>query len=151
MIAINETIVRRFWAKVEIGDGCWLWTGATAPPRHYGQMRDAKQRVVGAHRLSYTLHHGPILGRLVVCHSCDTPQCVRPGHLFLGTSTVNLYDAIEKGRIHKPWVRMDLGLDATCSNGHRVTPEIVYDNPNGRRHCRICRAEWSRKAHAKAS
>ena len=50
-----------------------------------------------AHRLAWTLVHGDP-GDLFVCHHCDTPLCVRPDHLFLGTAADNLADMRAKGR-----------------------------------------------------
>jgi hypothetical protein len=32
-------------------------------------------------------------------HHCDTPLCVRPDHLCLGTQRENLQDARDKGRM----------------------------------------------------
>ena len=36
---------------------------------------------------------------LGVLHRCDTPLCVNPSHLFLGTNADNTHDAQAKGRL----------------------------------------------------
>jgi hypothetical protein len=43
--------------------------------------------------------NGPITDSLQVLHKCDTPLCVNPNHLFLGTQQENLDDARRKGRL----------------------------------------------------
>lgn len=61
-----------------------------------GLMRDGKD--MQAHRLVWELTFGPIPPGICVLHRCDTPRCVRPEHLFLGTLSDNAQDMHNKGR-----------------------------------------------------
>jgi hypothetical protein len=36
-------------------------------------------------------------------HRCDTPACINPEHLFLGTAKDNTADMIKKGRNRPPY------------------------------------------------
>lgn len=94
-----KTLEQRFWEKVNKTSGCWLWTSAIGT-RGYGIFWvGAVERSKFAHRLSYEMSCGPIPGGLVVMHSCDTPACVNPAHLSVGTSGENTRDALKKGRM----------------------------------------------------
>lgn len=98
----------RFWAFVdktgpEIRDGlgpCWIWMGSRNG-RGYGQFGANWRKPVYAHRYSWELAHGQEPGDMCVCHHCDTPSCVRPDHLFLGTAKDNARDMVAKGRAKK--------------------------------------------------
>ncbi len=93
----------RFFPKVRKTPRCWLWTGSRYP-NGYGYVYlgpepgRARGRYEAAHRVSWRLHKGEVPVGLRVLHKCDNRQCVRPGHLFLGTSQDNSVDMVKKGR-----------------------------------------------------
>lgn len=93
----------RFLARVpEKMDGeCWLWVGAHHRFDGYGQVK-RRGKIIQAHRLSWELHNGPVPDGECVLHSCDTPACVNPAHLFTGTHIDNMADMAAKGRTHLP-------------------------------------------------
>lgn len=128
-----------FWARVRKTDGCWLWIGATDIDG-YGRM-SWNGKTTRAHVISYQLHHGAI-GDLFVCHHCDTPACVHPNHLFLGTNRDNLRDRDTKGRHAE-------SRKTHCPSDHEYTPDNTRMDKNGKRHCRAC--ERNRRAVAQTS
>ncbi len=95
----REGAATRFWMRVDKGSdgGCWLWTAGLSSTG-YGSFKDDGGRSVSAHRFSYELHRGPIAEGMHVLHSCDTPACVNPSHLSLGTRKDNMRDMLDKGR-----------------------------------------------------
>jgi hypothetical protein len=95
-----DVVIERFWRYVERTDdidACWLWLG-TRDKDGYGNFRTAHSTSTRAHRFAYRTFIGPIPPGLMVLHSCDTPACVRPGHLRLGTGRDNAADMVERGR-----------------------------------------------------
>lgn len=86
---------------VEIPEaGCWIWTGYSNTDG-YGvacMTIDGVKKNRLVHRLVYAHFVGPVPDDVLVCHRCDTPSCVNPKHLFLGTPQDNVDDMMRKGR-----------------------------------------------------
>lgn len=98
----------RLWDKIEVGgaDDCWLWRGATLP-HGYGKIGEGGRgcRTLLAHRAVWEDVVGPVPDGICVLHTCDTPGCCNPGHLFLGTHKDNTADMDAKGRRGAPGPR----------------------------------------------
>ena len=91
----REQIIRRFEMQHHIDEetGCWIWHGASNEYGRFSIYGEAKH----AHIVSWYLNTGE-WPKKFVCHKCDTPLCVNPDHLFLGTARDNTHDALRKGR-----------------------------------------------------
>jgi hypothetical protein len=76
--------------------GCWLWD-AGVNDDGYGCFWTGKT-TIGAHRAAWSIYIEQIAPGICVLHRCDTPSCVNPDHLFLGTRRDNNADKVNKGR-----------------------------------------------------
>ena len=92
---INKSTIARFWAKVDKSSDCWKWLAGGNSGYGSFWLNNKQQR---AHRVSWTIHNGPIPDGLCVLHYCDNPPCVNPAHLFLGSTIENNIDRDNKGR-----------------------------------------------------
>lgn len=123
--------------------GCWEWTGKLR--NQYPAVR-VNGKPMSAHRLSWVLSGNELQDGLFVCHHCDNPRCVRPSHLFLGTSGDNTRDAARKGRLAgRKNFKGIVYRTTVCKNGHDVTdPDNIYVYDLGYRHrvCKLCQREW---------
>lgn len=93
----EEKRIEKFWSRVNKTETCWIWTGAKKSDG-YGHIAIFGYSTPVTHYIWYiTYGEYPSKGKKV-CHVCDTPLCVNPKHLFLGTDLDNARDRIAKGR-----------------------------------------------------
>lgn len=136
----DRPIAERFFEKVNKGENCWLWT-ATKDQKGYGKFWDGA-RQVSAHRWALeNLAGKKIPEGLLACHKCDTPSCVNPDHIFIGTPMDNMRDKIEKGR-ERPRRKL-----THCKWGHEYTLENTKNSKTKGRSCRRCEIERRRRLH----
>lgn len=118
----------------EPNTGCWLWLSGSGFGG-YGRI-GINKITKSAHRVSYEVFKGKIPKGLGVLHNCDTPACINPDHLFVGTHTENMRDCLVKLR-NKHMLKKEF-----CKNGHRFSDEnvsMIKTNRKGQyRCCRIC-------------
>lgn len=100
-MAYNKlTLEEKLLTKAAWQGECLIWFGQKCP-KGYGRLR-LEGKMQRAHRLMYQLEHGPIADGQVVRHSCDTPACINPNHLSLGTQADNVHDMCDRGRTNRP-------------------------------------------------
>lgn len=78
-----------------------------APPKKTAKQYEKEAVVIGkclihesqgAARKVYILRHGSISSKILVCHKCDNPKCIKDSHHFAGSNKDNTQDAVRKGR-----------------------------------------------------
>lgn len=146
---VTKTLFERFHSKWTPHEpsSCWLWTSSNAKFK-YGKIT-LNGRHEMATRVSWMLHYGEMPPKhLDVCHHCDTPACVNPNHLFLGTARDNHMDSVRKGRrprgYGKDWNKVRDRKEIRklfCNNGHPLSGENLYISPKGWAGCKECRRQ----------
>lgn len=147
-LVYSQADVERFWTHVpeRPDNGCWLWTG-DRNRRGYGRLHVGG--VAGtkylAHRLAVAIVGREVPVGMAVCHTCDTPACVNPAHLFVAPQAENVRDMVDKGR-----------GPSGDKNGSHTRPDR---RPRGERHglakatveiVQIIRAEYVPRKNGKA-
>lgn len=124
---------------IETSNGCWLWQGH-ANGGGYGEGTFQKRTWIIT-RLVFCATQGEFDPQLDVCHTCDTPSCVSPVHLWLGSRARNIQDSVEKGRHF-------LAASTQCKRGHPLSGDNLYVNPHsGKRTCKTCQTARGRMSY----
>lgn len=139
-------IEKRFWAKVEKTDGCWLWKGSLS---HFGYGHFTLASLgygycitIKPHRLVYELTKGTIPEGKTLDHLCRNRACVNPHHLEPITNRENL---IRGNGFAGQNVRK-----THCSNGHALVEGnlVPHELKRGHRVCMICTRRYAREHYA---
>ena len=93
---LDRNNIDRFFDKVKFTDTCWIWLGGKSS-QGYGRFK-IDSILYSPHRLIYEYFYESILEDKVICHHCDNPSCVNPGHLFVGTYSDNRKDYVKKSK-----------------------------------------------------
>ena len=137
MTRTGAPAAERFWQKVTVTDGCWIWT-AHKNNKGYGTFAPKWNARVYAHRWSYEQAKGAIPDGLEIDHLCRNPACVNPDHLEAVTHRENILrsdapTAVNASKTH-------------CSNGHPFDDENTYvRRDRAGRNCRTCNIERSKR------
>ena len=134
---MTGTPEERFWAKVEITEGCWLWT-ASRTPDGYGKLKVAG-RWGRAHRVAYEQLVGPIPDGLQIDHLCRVRHCVNPAHMEPVTCRENL--------MRGDTVTARNAAKTHCPQGHPLEAGNLglSELRRGKRACLICSRERTRE------
>ncbi len=123
-ITADDKFLRRFWSKVQKTPTCWLWTGSL-DSHGYGQI-GYKRTTKLAHRVMWYLEHGAFQKAIFILHSCDTPACVNPSHLFEGTQTINMRDMASKHRGVYPHLKGEASGRSRLTNSQVLRIRELY-------------------------
>ncbi len=100
MMTLAEKLARN--SREDAQTGCVLWTAAKNRDGYgvvlVGSRKDGTRRMMLAHRASWAERGEPLPVGMILCHRCDTPACINPAHLFIGTVAVNNADMRAKQR-----------------------------------------------------
>ena len=124
----------RVYARLMLDpSGCALWTGALTTGG-YGQIEIAG-RLCLVHRVVWELEYGPIPEGIQLDHvwdaGCRHKHCAALAHLEPVTPAEN--SQRRAARI------------TNCTRGHEYTPQNTYTDSAGKRGCRTCRVDATRR------
>lgn len=138
MSKVPEDVVTRLMRKVQKTETCWIWVGAINRATGYGHTKVAGKWAY-VHRVMYQLLVGEIPAGFYIDHLCRNTACCNPAHLEAVTPREN----VRRGKLGV--LRPPRPLSAVCPAGHLMEGDNLRISSSGRRVCRKCSLESSRR------
>lgn len=144
-------VENRLWDNVNrVDSSCWEWLGSRSGGGRIGTygvvyVRVAKNnyRHEYAHRVSWTLHNGPIPKDMEIDHLCRNRICVKPDHLML---VPRHFNGRQGGRRRGDM----LSARTHCAAGHEYSVVGFYLGRKGRRReCKACHKIYMKRYEQK--
>lgn len=135
-------------------NGCWIWQRARISHTGYGQLgwwEDGEVKLVSAARAMFIAVHGSFPAGMVPDHTCHDPEtcierpcphraCVNPDHIEPVTPEANNLRSGSPSAVN--------AQKAACKRGHPFDEANTHIDPRGRRICRACAREKTRRQRA---
>ena len=104
MDAYDGRFLKKLFSKIVLGpNGCWeIHNKVSHPPKDNWRPRACYKRMsMNAARIVAHIFHKLELDskQQYACHYCDNAFCVNPDHLYVGSPSDNVNDAIRRGRL----------------------------------------------------
>lgn len=139
---VHAPLERLLQERIRVTEtGCWEWLRSRTPEGYGRWVVDGRERK--AHRVAYELYVGSIPDGLELDHVCRNCACCNPAHLEPVTHRENLL------RGNSPSAQA--ARKTHCSNGHEFDDANTRIGRSGRRECRACERERSRRKRAAAT
>lgn len=88
--------------RLSSSKGCWLWLGRKHS-KGYGELLLGGRKnptTIKVNRLALILYTDRDSKNLLACHTCDNPSCIYPLHLYWGSTSDNINDAVRRNRMN---------------------------------------------------
>jgi hypothetical protein len=121
-------------------NGCWICNSHYKDADGYPHICiNYKHKTVC--RLYYEKYRGSVPDGMVICHTCDTPSCINPDHLFLGTNFDNVKDRVSKFRSSSKFTKNQI-IDIRNSTDKQIEIARKYGVKRGAIYCIQSRKTW---------